>query len=282
MKYGIFPGITRAEYNRIDAVNHSSLKHIDRSPAHYVSAMVEERFESPEQKFGTLVHAYVLEPDTFESRFVAVPDLTLGILNDHGEPYANVKATKEYKARRAAWLRTVGNRTEVEYADLERCEKILKSIRSNASARELIESRADTEVAVVWKDPETGIDCKCLIDHLSHGGAVADLKTTDDASPGAIPRTAVKWNWHTGAAFYLWGLACAGAPAWCFRHLVVEKEPPFAAAVYQLDERSLDAGMAAVRRWLATLAQCRARNEWPAYSQIVEPVTIPAYAMGDQ
>jgi hypothetical protein len=53
----------------------SSIKEFEKSPAHYVQYVNSKREPSDAMKFGSLVHALILEPDTVSSRFFAMPDV---------------------------------------------------------------------------------------------------------------------------------------------------------------------------------------------------------------
>lgn len=63
------------EFLKSRPLSFSSIKEFDKSPAHYVHYINSKREPSDAMRFGSLVHAYILEPDTVESRFFAMPDV---------------------------------------------------------------------------------------------------------------------------------------------------------------------------------------------------------------
>ena len=77
------------EYNEIDAINWSTLKHIQRSPAHFKYLLDNPPKQTAAQSFGVAVHEAILEPDKFQENYIIAPDLD--------------KRTKAYKE----WAETV-------------------------------------------------------------------------------------------------------------------------------------------------------------------------------
>ena len=61
----------------------------------------------------------------------------------------------------------------------------------------------------------------------------------------------------------------------------VESEYPYAASALMLDDRSRAQGKTDYRRNLDTYAECLLRGTWPSYSQEVQLIDLPAWAMSD-
>lgn len=61
--------------------------------------------------------------------------------------------------------------------------------------------------------------------------------------------------------------------------MTVEKLPPFAVAVYRIDEDALEAGRRMYRRALRLWAECLDRGIWPGYSDRIESISLPAWAL---
>lgn len=276
---GLHAGMSFNDYAALPAVNHSSLRHIKRSPAHYVAAKTKAREESEAQRLGTMIHTYVLEQDAWSDRYILTPDLTVGILDKNGRPYTRPTATSEYKLRLANWQRVIGSRREVSEDELAMCDGIATAIRTHPAAGPILDMAYHAELVVVWQDPVTGIDCKARLDlRTDDGSIVLDLKSAADASEAGFARSVPDYGYHTAAAWYLWGLSCVGAPANRFLHLAVEKEEPYAVGVYELDDAAIEKGLAETRAWIDTLARCREQNHWPAYSDDVVGISLPKWA----
>ena len=71
-------------------------------------------------------------------------------------------------------------------------------------------------------------------------------------------------------------------PKDCFVFLAVEKMPPYAVTAIQLDMASLGKGREEYRRLLNKYKECQETNSWPAYSNKLEIITIPEWALREQ
>ncbi len=282
---GIFPGTPRAQYDAIPAINFSTLKHCRQSPAHARHRQLNPEPPTASQELGTLIHAYLLEPDRFAREFIELPDLTAGLKTKNGDPAKNPTATVEYKARLADFQADNPGRTLVRPDDMAALRGIGESVTASATASHALTGHGedtDTEVAVVWQDPGTGLWCKGLVDFLDYlptVGYALDVKSVDDASPGPFARLANQHAWHVQAAWYLWGLSVVGKTAQQFLHVAVETSAPFGVAVYELDDVSLDQGLRTFRTYLDAWSQCVQCGRWSAYPDAVQPLSIPKYAI---
>lgn len=251
-----------AEYAAIKAVNWSSLRHLDRSPAHYVHARETPREDTPSMRLGRAAHCAILEPLLFREQYLT---WTGGVRRG--------KAWDEFVLQ-------AGGKEVLTEDEASRCTSIANAVRRNTSAA-LILSGGSAEQVIEWTDAETGIACKARLDYLGGGaGTVADVKTARDASPRAFGRAAIGSMYHAQLAFYAEGvLATKGRLPLC--HLVaVENEPPHLAQVYTLEDDVLELGREKVRELLRRLADCRAEDKWGGYADGPLPLFAPAWAFG--
>jgi hypothetical protein len=58
----------------------------------------------------------------------------------------------------------------------------------------------------------------------------------------------------------------------------VEKTYPYAVGVYQLDADAMQHGAELRKQNMRMIADCRAINEWPSYSNTIEPLSLPKWA----
>lgn len=143
---------------------------------------------------------------------------------------------------------------------------------------------------------------------------VIDLKTTDDASLDGFSKSIANWRYDVQAPYYLdglrealkqsgdkppaegaaelsayWvdqetGVLCRCRPDFWrgepkhFVFIAVEKKPPYAVAVYVLDEESTQLGRAQYRADLNAYAQCLANDNWPGYGDKVQTISVPGWA----
>jgi hypothetical protein len=90
------------------------------------------------------------------------------------------------------------------------------------------------------------------------------------------------YRYHAQEAFYTDGYRFANpgefADELSFIFVAVEKEAPFGVAVYELDQEAVNIGRALYKRNLETYVRCRAANEWPAYPNEVQTLSLPKWA----
>lgn len=271
MEPGLHPGVSREEYDRIDAVNQSLLKPFRRSAAH-AKQQFDHPLTSAELAFGTAFHSCVLEPEKF--------------LTTYSVPQAYNRRKKAEREREAADLATAkaNGKEVITEKDLETIYAMRESLFAHPVAGELLRLPGPTEVATVWKDAETGLLCKALMDKIvTFRGitSIVDLKTTKNATPGAFAYDCHKYAYNLQAAFYLHGLYTLAPAVRQFLFVAVEKEPPYACAVYELDYHDLEAGRDLFRIYLQQLAECRQTGIWPAYSTVIETLQLPYRARSE-
>lgn len=249
---------SNADYHADPAISASHLHAVAASPYHYWS-----RFLAPDRppsvqtaamKLGSLTHCAVLEPDELSSRYgICLP--------------RNTKAGKEMEGEMAA-----SGIEAVTSTDMEQALAMAASVRSHQAAAELLRT-GKAEQSFWWDDLATGLRCKCRPDWYN-GTTLVDLKTTTDASPRGFAKAVANWRYHVQQAHYM-----AGTFAERFVFIAVEKTYPYAVGVYELDTTAMDAAEATRRNNLQTIADCRAINEWPGYSNTVQPLSLPEWAL---
>jgi exodeoxyribonuclease VIII len=254
------------EYRAITACNWSSLKHMSKSPAHYQEALQNPPTQSPALLLGSALHTLALEPNFFPERYAVVPPGIDRRTKAGREAFAEFEASAAGKA-----ILTPDQDNTVR--------QMAAAVLRHPTASRLLSMCGQRELSVGWTDEETGTPCKCRIDAYSKGnGLVVDLKSSDDGSPAAFARTCAKYGYHGQSSFYLDGLQAAGAYATQFLFVVVEKNPPYAVAVYLCDEPMIDAGRLKYQECLRLHAECSAADNWPGYPEEVQPLSLPSWA----
>lgn len=261
--------MSSADYHAHPAVSKSQLDELARSPAHFRARLDGARVitETPAMRLGTALHCAVLEPERFQAEYVGAPDF--------GD-----ERTKGGREAKAAFKAAHPDKLVLSSDEHEAVLGMSSSLARAKTPAVLLGRSLRREASVFWADAETGIECRCRPDALSDDGRViVDLKTTDDASPGAFERSIWKWRYHVQAAFYSDGVeAVSGESLEGFVFIVVEKSPPYACAFYVLDADALEVGRRDYRAKLATIAECRSDGVWPGYSDFIQTVSLPAWA----
>lgn len=248
---GMTRGVNHDDYhNERSAVSSSQLKRMLISPAHFQHGMDAEEESSEAKLFGTVLHARLLEPDTFAQRFFAMPKVD--------------RRTNQGKALAAAFDKAAEGMTAFPEAWRAQIDAMVKSARAHPKIAEIL-AQGEAEVALAWVDPETAVKCKCKPDWWAGPRLVADVKTALDISWEGFSRACAKYGYHLSAAMYVEGIeqVCGVRPDWGF--IALEKEAPHCAAAYKASEGFLARGRNDFRKALRMLAHCRESGRYPGY-----------------
>lgn len=284
---GIYEDVPMEVYLLWDAISNSQLSLLARSPAHLLAAKTHPRPQTPAQKIGTAAHCAVLEPAVFAKQYVAADRCTAtkkgdGLrCNNGGIMFSDEEGWRCGVHPAAKPKPGLTILTGEEYA---LCCGVQKSLLGHERAA-LLTGRGYNELSMVWVDRETGLTCKARLDRIAleiAGGAIIDLKSTQDARRRAFALTIYKYGYHRQGAWYTPAARDLGLPVEHYVMLPFEKEPPYACNFHRLGQATLDAGEAEVRHLLRLAAECREKGEWPLssldYPTTVEDIEIPDWA----
>lgn len=259
---GVYDAYTNAEYHAADGISKSDLDLIHRSPAHYKAARHED---TPALKLGTAIHTLVLEP----ARFVAEYDFIEGD--------RRTKAVKDAIKDAEAAGKIILTKDEFDAVS-----GMHDSVFKNRIAATLIDG-ATIEHSVFSEID--GVRVKCRPDGWSlEKGVLFDLKSTEDASPEGFARTVAKYRYHVQDAFYRHVVASAtggDADDLSFIFVAIEKKPPFAVALYQLDELAALQGWVDAREDLRRYKGAKDTGKWSGYSPRIETLSLPRWAVSN-
>lgn len=285
MKPGIYE-MADEEYFAHPAVSNSDLKKLARSPAHFKEYKENPPDPSPAMEAGSALHCAILEPNEFMNRYAVLPD------------NAPQKPTE-------AMLTAFGKGSKQKESSLERIEfwnkfetmNAGKIVLSNEKAAEYLHvgglirnheslaaffNNGKAEAAIFAKDPVTGIMCKCKPDYLAKVGqykVMVEVKSTDDARPDLFMKTAWRFGYYQGAAWYsaLMEWAGLGAPD-LYIMVAFERDAPYGIQVYEIPEEAMEYGERRFREALDLYAHCLDTDEWPNYDTTIQPLQLPAWA----
>lgn len=251
------PTLSFESYLRRDAVSKSSLWTLHtRSPAH---ARVEKE-QSNAMAMGVAVHCAVLEPDHFESRFVRGPD------DRRGKKWT--EALEEHGGR----LLTSG--------DYDDALAVRDALRFDPTISKLVGPQTMREASAFAPCPETGLIRRCRPDaYDARAALMADLKVTTDARPEQFARRVEQFGYHAQEAHYTdtWGAAGGGDVA-AFVFIVVERDPPYAYSIYEMEPTAVDEGRAIITHALDVWSACQQAGKWPGYATGIQPLDLRKWA----
>jgi exodeoxyribonuclease VIII len=244
-------------YNDIIALNYSSAKELLKSPAHYKAYLDTPRKDTPAMRLGRLTHMALFEPAKYNASVKVGPDVD--------------KRTKEWKD----FIASVPEGAEIASPDeYEVIDDVVTSAEEGLKRLGLDGNDWQTEKAFTAE--VNGITIKGRPDLVTNIGGVPvclDLKTTEDAGPWSFSSDVNSYKYHMQAAFYM---RLTGAKR--FIILAVEKKPPFAYRLYELDEAAIAEGQRLMDEAVALYSVCLKINNWPSYPSDLTPLSLPKYA----
>lgn len=265
---GIFSMIDE-DYRKAPMVSQSMLKLLRRSPAHLQAWMKEPRKKDTEaQIIGRLTDHALLEPDKFKDAY-------------HARPEGMDFRSSEGKA----WKKAHSDRAIISGEDEKNIKGMIESVLGNRISRQIIE-QGHSQASVFCHHTATGLLRKGRFDKLltdsTQRPVVADLKTCENGSPRMFANSVAKYWYHAQGAYYTDMLGDLIGERPFFPFIAVEKTPPYSCTVYQLDEDSMEAGRRQYESDLALFAVCRDRDVWPSYSEQIETIRLPRWALDPQ
>lgn len=277
----IHPGIPAEDYHArvLGVVNKGALDQIAKTPAHYRSWLVEPQpEETPALKFGKALHARIMEPERFSDTYIAEQKHQFRRLTD---AQRNAKKPSDETLRAIeywdAWAVQAAGKIEFSAEDATKLEGMRDSIMAHPIASKLFVNGI-AEATAVWD--EGGLVCKSRMDYWRADlGVIADLKTTEDARPGAFARSVAAYRYAVQHAHYCAGVGALTGSVPSFLFVAVEKSPPYAVAVYQLDAESIAKGHELRDRDMARLDECLQSDQWPGYPTGVTSLSLPNWAL---
>lgn len=166
-------------------------------------------------------------------------------------------------------------------------EAVADAIRKNDLAMATL-TNGVTEETIVWQDPQTGVWLRARPDFRPHSlttgrdvRVVSDLKfvAPTHATPEGFGKSIANFGYALSAAWYWEGIKVVhGCEPTHWAHVVVEKEPPYCVAIYELPHEDIERGRVQMRRAIDLFAECLKQDRWPGYADQPAPVGLPIWA----
>lgn len=238
------------------SISSSGLRTIEaKTPAHYYAESYLNPNRVPREEktafdFGQAAHFLLLSQPQFNKHFVVRP----AVFDSY-----RTKAAQEWRdSARAEGL------VPLLPEDLTVIKAIAENLDAHPLASDLLRGRV--ERSIIFQDSATGIWLKSRPDVLSADTIVADLKTTTDASPDAVRRTILDWGYAMQGALVGKAMkAVLGIEMSTFVLVFVEKTPPYAVNVVEVDNEWIAYASLQLRRAINTFAKCVETGEWPGW-----------------
>lgn len=156
---------------------------------------------------------------------------------------------------------------DVGFQSFEAIEHMLTACYSDPTIRKLIEG-TEYQLSIFWTDPETGLKLKTRPDVCKRKkNVIVNLKTTLDGSPAKFSRDLANFDYPLQACVEIRGCIDGGLMDRVDNYfwLVVEKQPPYNAVIYEFDKADMDICMSEYRYLVNKIAQAMEKNEYPGY-----------------
>jgi hypothetical protein len=260
MNTGIL-SLPEKQYREAEGISKSLLDWIapPRTPAHFkakLDGLIPDE-QTPAMRLGSMIHRAILEWDTLD--YVVKPD---------GMNFA----TKEGKEWKAAQDKPIITQDEADTITGMR-----ESVWSHPAVKRVL-ANAKTECSL-FANGEDGVLRKARIDALPEGGnVIVDIKSCQSADADMMAKSVVSYRYDVQAAYYLDLCALLGLDKSEFLFVCVEKQPPYAVAVYALDQQAIEWGRKQYQRDLAAVKHCMAEDHWPSFTQDITTLALPAWA----
>lgn len=248
------------QYREADGLSFSMLKILSqKSPAHLRAYIHGEKKPATDaMRMGSLTHSFILEPETAKG-FVVRPE---------GMKFT----TKEGQA----WKQAHEAMTIISQDDLKALKGMAEAVHSHPIAKRML-CGGEAEQSLFSRD-SSGLMRKGRLDYLqTKGNVVVDLKTCSDASPLEFGKNVANYFYLGQAYYYLKLCQLCGLEKDTFAFIAVEKEAPYAVAVYQPPDDWLEAAGKIVEADVQRYRNCLESGEWPAYGNEILPLELPSY-----
>lgn len=231
-----------------------------KTPAHLRAYLDEPPAPpTPTQIFGSLFHSELLQPEKPKS-FIARPE-GLDLRTKVGKKWAEANGDKQ--------IITQDQNTAIK--------RMVENVWNHPAAKRLL-SNSDFERSLFATD-QNGIVRKGRLDVLTKAGNVLpDVKTCASAAAEDFEKSIVEYRYMVQAAYYLDLCELVGIKKEFFAFICVEKTPPYAVAVYQMDELVVEWGRRLYKRDLTLYQHCLETDTWPGYPPEITKIGVPRWS----
>lgn len=236
-----------------------------QTPAH-LRARMNEPLDSDALRFGRALHTAVLQPELYDSSWAVAPKVD-----------KRTTAGKDTWARFEAECASTGKGMLSE-AEGNMVRGIVRSLEGT-TADEVLSIAPMREVVLTGEIG--GVVCKCRIDACSTDGLLVDLKTTVSAAPRAFTRSIVDFGYLLQLAFYRTLMQQNGIGYGATVLVAVEKQAPYAAALYAMRDRDISRMMLVLPELAQRYQRCLDEERWPSYPSHVQLLEMPEWAFKD-
>lgn len=223
------------------SLSFSSFNTFFESPSHFLEYCLQGRTTTDAMFFGTLMHSFILEPDTFEEKYFVSENFKLN---------TNIGKAQYEKALQEA------NGRKIIQKDLYlKGIKIKTTVLKNRPAYELLMQLTETEkyIKFTWN----GWNWTGYIDGIGQE-IILDLKKVADANPWSFRRSFFKMGYHRQAFLYLHGTASIRKR----KYYIIAFDEKGGVSTHFIDESAILSAEAELEQHLLYLKECILLDRW--------------------
>lgn len=295
--FGIWQGQSNGSYHGGPGISKSGLDDIATSPLYFRTVKDNPRPTTDAFEIGSAFHCLVLEPAVFEIEYMVMPASAPKRPSDR-ERFAK-KPSPETLARCAWWdefeaehkdRKLLSNKNDTARGiwgrdDWDILHFMRDAVMAHPEAKVLLDPRLGMpELSVYVSKEVSGHEgrrrlAKCRPDFANFDlGALADLKSTSDATLSGFQRSVHDYRYDVQGAWYHDLSLEAGLFNTGMFFVACEKQPPYHVGVYELETNWVREGRLKYQRDLRIYHECMEANEWPSIPNITRVLPQPGYA----
>lgn len=290
MDNGVYDNITIEDYHKNKThLSATGIKMVKSSLALWRWNQTHPQETKLHLDFGNAFEIALLDKLNFE-KYVAILQTEAWRLKALSEkPELKVpKSSAVYKGEESKFLSQNEGKyiiPDVGPQSFEYIEYMLESCFKDAVIQKLI-SGVEYQLSLFWTDQSTGIGLKTRPDICKRKkNVIVNLKTIIDGSPASFSRELAKWDYPLQAAVEIRGCIESGLMPYVDNYfwLVVEKEPPFNATLYEFDPSDQQYSQDELDYLLSKIKRAREEDKYPGYGDRSDNMygiltaQIPAY-----
>jgi len=222
--------------------------------------------------FGNAMELALCNAKEFEEGVAIVPDdLFHDKVMEANPDVKSFRSTKLYKELYSTWKEDNRGKYIIGEHGKESWDviyEVLKSCKQDAVISRLIQN-TEYQYSLYWKDEETGLNLRtrpdiCKVNH----NVIVDIKTAIDGHPNKFSKQAANLDYLFQAAMQIDGVIKSGLMPQVdnYYYLVLEKNVPYSATLYRVDEEDLQIAQFMYRSTLKKVAEAKETNMYPSYS----------------
>lgn len=273
MTNGIFTDITIEDYHKDrDYLSATSLKWARKSLSYFLYMRRVGQQDKPAFSFGNAFELALLDVVAFPEKVAIAPEEmwiaeAMAAKPDLVKPRSSAtyqKNEREFELGRAGMYRVADTGKE----SYETITHMLESCKKDSVIQKLIQN-VEYQTSCFWTDDETGLKLKTRPDICKRkNNVIVNVKTIVDGSPAAFSKDLAKWDYPLQACVEISGCLATGLMETVDKYfwLVVEKEPPFNATIYEFSDEDRRYCMDELSYVLNKVKKGFDQNLFPGYS----------------